>query len=517
MTRRYTGGFLSAKEQATDINTSNGIFTVSEAEQLTAVGNFPTGRWTPAKSLRFRSSSSVYLTQTPVYPGSTTTYTISVWVKRGLLSSTQYLWYPGTNSTFGFGLINSDDLGGNLRGTAGTNYFWNTSAVFRDVSSWYHIVYAVDTTQSVNSNMLKVYVNGVQQTIGSISYPPQNTPQLSTNSARNIGSEVSRYYFDGYMSQFYMIDGQQLTPSSFGQTDPETGSWVPKRYTGTYGTTGFYLPFDKDTGSYSIDTAVVAGGGGGGTFISGGGGGGGARGLNFTVLSGSTYAIAVGAGGAIASNGSNSWLGSNIAAGGGAGGTYETDGSTGGSGGGSGGTSGSPARAFSGGGTLYGQGNVGGNTNQTGTIGGAGGGGAGGAGTTSSSSNGGNGAAGGSGVTWSVNGVTYAGGGGGGNRAFDAGTGGAGGSGGGGRGNGTGGAALPGTTNLGGGGGGCGFISGGYSAAAGGSGVVVIRIPDTQTCTFSAGVTYSGGTASGGYKTYTVTATSTTSETVTFS
>jgi hypothetical protein len=42
-------------------------------------------------------------------------------------------------------------------------------------------------------------------------------------------------------------------------------------------------------------------------------------------------------------------------------------------------------------------------------------------------------------------------------------------------------------------------------------------VPDTQTLTFSAGVTVSGGSASGGYKLYTVTATSTTSETVTFS
>jgi hypothetical protein len=33
---------------------------------------------------------------------------------------------------------------------------------------------------------------------------------------------------------------------------------------------------------------------------------------------------------------------------------------------------------------------------------------------------------------------------------------------------------------------------------------------------FSAGVTATGGTASGGYRVYTVTATSTTSETVTF-
>ena len=44
MTRRYTGGFLSATEQVTDVNSSNGIYTVSDVEQLTAAGAYPTGR-----------------------------------------------------------------------------------------------------------------------------------------------------------------------------------------------------------------------------------------------------------------------------------------------------------------------------------------------------------------------------------------------------------------------------------------------------------------------------------------
>jgi hypothetical protein len=75
-------------------------------------------------------------------------------------------------------------------------------------------------------------------------------------------------------------------------------------------------------------------------------------------------------------------------------------------------------------------------------------------------------------------------------------------------------------SNRGGGGGGSGGRSGGTAlmlAGNGGSGVVVIKIPDTKTATFTGGVTSSGGSPSGGYKIYTVTATSTTNETVTFS
>ena len=82
MTRRNTGGFLSAKEQATDSNSANGVFTLSEAAALTTGGNFPTGGWTPQRSLRFRSSASAYLTRTPSVAGNRKTFTISAWVKR---------------------------------------------------------------------------------------------------------------------------------------------------------------------------------------------------------------------------------------------------------------------------------------------------------------------------------------------------------------------------------------------------------------------------------------------------
>jgi hypothetical protein len=47
--------------------------------------------------------------------------------------------------------------------------------------------------------------------------------------------------------------------------------------------------------------------------------------------------------------------------------------------------------------------------------------------------------------------------------------------------------------------------------------VVIVKIPDTRTATFSSGVTSSLSTSVSGFKIYTVTATSTTSEFVIFS
>jgi hypothetical protein len=204
-----------------------------------------------ARSVRLRASATAYLSRTPTVTGNTTTFTYSVWAKRGSLSSNQYLFWGGNNCTFGFGVVGTDELGGNLRGTGATNYFFNTIGVFRDPSAWYHIVLAVDTTQATDTNRLKIYVNGVQQTL-SVTYPPQNTVQLST-AQRNIGAESGRYYFDGYMAEANFIDGQALTPSSFGAYNIY-GVWQPKQYTGTYGTNGFYLKFADNSTAAALGT-----------------------------------------------------------------------------------------------------------------------------------------------------------------------------------------------------------------------------------------------------------------------
>ena len=97
MTRRYTGGFLSATEQVTDANTANGIFSVQDAAALTAAGSFPTGRWTPQRSLRFRASVAAYLNRTFGTPTNNKVWTWSAWVKRSGLSSNQSLFAVNDN------------------------------------------------------------------------------------------------------------------------------------------------------------------------------------------------------------------------------------------------------------------------------------------------------------------------------------------------------------------------------------------------------------------------------------
>jgi hypothetical protein len=198
-----------------------------------------------SNSLRFRGSASAYLNRTPASAGNRQVMTYSFWVKRGALSTDYNITNATTDAsnraTLYFNSSNSQSFDVFLR-VGGTNYSVTTSQVFRDPSAWYHIVVAIDTTQATSSNRTKVYVNGTQVTaFSTANYVPQNSNLALNNSVVQYIGYSS--YFDGYMAEVNFIDGQALTPSSFGSTNATTGVWQPAKYTGTYGTNGFYLKF----------------------------------------------------------------------------------------------------------------------------------------------------------------------------------------------------------------------------------------------------------------------------------
>ena len=204
------------------------------------------------RSLRFRASASAYLNRTFATPTSSTKFTWSGWVKRGKLDAAffQPIFSSYLNgaaySYLGFyqdGLRIYDNNG------SGFNLLQST-AVYRDTSAWYHVVYAVDTTQATASNRARLYVNGSEITaFTTATYITQNfTTTTNSAVAHRIGYDQSNtVYFDGYQAEINFVDGQQLTPSSFGSTNALTGVWQPARYTGTYGTNGFYLPFTDNS------------------------------------------------------------------------------------------------------------------------------------------------------------------------------------------------------------------------------------------------------------------------------
>jgi hypothetical protein len=223
------------------------------ANQLTA------GGYEVDNSLRFNSGSSDYLSRTPAGAGNQTTMTISFWAKRSTLSSATDVISQGTGSACHINFDGSNQIEMNLRNSVdgASNVFLITSQLFRDVSAWYHIVLALDTTQATNTNRAKLYVNGTQVTaFSTTTYPSQNGNLFFNEaSAINIGRSVSTgSHYNGYLSEFYFIDGQQLTPTSFGETDADTNIWKPIPYTGSFGTNGFYLEF-KDSSALGDDTS----------------------------------------------------------------------------------------------------------------------------------------------------------------------------------------------------------------------------------------------------------------------
>ena len=206
------------------------------------------GGYQVSNSLRFRASASAYLNRTPASAGNRQTWTWSGWVKRGTLGAPQVLFDCDggvTDTTFGiFGFTGSDTFE-----FLPYEFQWRaTTQVFRDPSAWYHLVVAFDTTQAVAANRIKIYLNGTQITAFSVSNNPTQNASYGINQAavHNIAKLYGgRGYFDGYMAEVNFIDGQALTPSSFGSINATTGVWQPARYTGSYGTNGFYLKFNN--------------------------------------------------------------------------------------------------------------------------------------------------------------------------------------------------------------------------------------------------------------------------------
>ena len=221
----------------------------------------PSGGYTIARSVRLRSSATAYLNRTLTTPTNNQKWTYSCWIKRGSVSNNSQGIFesPSSGSTFASIYFTSGDIINWYEASGGaTVYILQTSQVFRDPSAWYHLVCVYDSTQATSSNRQKMYVNGVQITaFSTATYVAQNTNgRINSAVAHKIGTfDASSNYLDGYITEVNFIDGQALTPSSFGSTNAITGVWQPAKYTGTYGTNGFYLNFSDN----SSNTATTIG------------------------------------------------------------------------------------------------------------------------------------------------------------------------------------------------------------------------------------------------------------------
>jgi len=217
------------------------------------------GEYEVANSCRFNDGSSDSLYKTFSGNGNRKTFTFSAWVKRGIVSSGDHCLIATSvsasdDNTMEFFFQGGDKL------AVGRYYNYNliTNALFRDPSAWYHIILACDTTQSTASNRMRLYVNGSEITsFATASYPSQNDdlPLLAGSQRINIAAQYYTHlsqntrFLDGYMTEVVMIDGQQLTPTSFGEFDEDSPTiWKPIDVSGlTFGTNGFHLDFENSS------------------------------------------------------------------------------------------------------------------------------------------------------------------------------------------------------------------------------------------------------------------------------
>jgi hypothetical protein len=205
------------------------------------------------QSARFNDDDSPFLIDPNSNAGdSRKTFTFSGWFKLGNLGINRYVYsyrYDASNDAqFYFNTSDQIELFDRTGGSAQMQL--KTNRVFRDVSSWYHVLIIWDTTQSTASDRTQLYINGQRET----SFATETYPSLNADSggANRTGANMrigtysaSGSYFDGYMAELHFFDDESLSPSSFGETN-NNGIWIPKEYQGadsTYGSNGFYFQF----------------------------------------------------------------------------------------------------------------------------------------------------------------------------------------------------------------------------------------------------------------------------------
>ena len=206
--------------------------------------------------------ASTYATFTPGTSTNNNKFTMSVWVKRTKITGDYqaiYVSHISGGGGAGLGLFIGNDNSVWYNSGTSSSAFQNTStsAKLRDLSGWYHIVVAGDTTQS-GTDKLKIWINNELQTsfgndnrssFAGLSYDLGSATYANQLGRKHDGT----YYLEGVLSHFHFIDGTTYTPSTFGSTDSTTGEWkINTAPSVTYGNNGFFL--FKDDNSLNDDS-----------------------------------------------------------------------------------------------------------------------------------------------------------------------------------------------------------------------------------------------------------------------
>ena len=225
------------------------------------------------QSIRFDDAAEHYM-YSPAPSSSksfTTTATISMWIKLGNIGQHYFAGaFYGSNARYDFFQINANNKlqasgrsGGASTATGSGVTKWITTQVFRDPSAWYHLIFVYDTTNAVQSERFRLYVNGERVTEFDTA-PSYGASELvywfGKSSYTTLGAYYNQtgfadyFYWDGYMAEMHGVDGTALDQDSFGEFN-SSGIWTPKEYTGSHGTDGFYIK-GADSSNLGINSAA---------------------------------------------------------------------------------------------------------------------------------------------------------------------------------------------------------------------------------------------------------------------
>ena len=224
-----------------------------------------------ARSLRFSKENETWLKRASTSSiTDANKWTLSFWMKRGALGSVGL--FSGGQGALGWTHTGQGSIDLRLvgdcwyinwtEGSTGSANQWSGEGIrhHRDNAAWGHVVFVFDSGQASNSNRMKIYYNNELFT----DYGTQNTmtqnwaPQVLVNNANlTLGAMTNDAngpgtFFDGYMADAYLIDGQALTPSDFAATNSATGAWDPIEYAGTYGNQGWHLTFADNSSETNL-------------------------------------------------------------------------------------------------------------------------------------------------------------------------------------------------------------------------------------------------------------------------
>ena len=238
---------------------AGGVWRMNDLLNFVANNQWPTGPQNIENSCRFNDGSAENLSRTLSSTGNQKKFTISLWTKPSTFQQQMFL-STASNKQYGFEtdmrVFFYENLGG---GTERPYIRW--APLCRDVSAWYHIVLGVDTSQSTDTDRMKLYINGtlITEYASTPTHPSLNQDlNYNNNSLHVIGkySGTTGGDYDGYMAEYVFVDGQQLDATSFGETNTATGIWTPKKIGAISGAgdNSFYLDF-KDSSNLGNDAS----------------------------------------------------------------------------------------------------------------------------------------------------------------------------------------------------------------------------------------------------------------------